>query len=192
VAIGFGAPLSLLELLLLPGPLFVLDVFGGLDRKVSGHDGEKNSGTEFAYLLPGPNWSEGVKEANIFKQVGVEPQSRWDRKHGDDEQDQADNCHCEEQANEAQTGHAEVPHSLPDHEGPEREQDDSNDAKECTHGIQFLLPLCALVQPDIVIVVASLLMLLNADSPETLDTLGFRVVVAFVAVRGIYFGDSER
>ena len=41
------------------------------------------------------------------------------------------------------------------------------------------------------VVVAGLLVLFYADGPETLDSLGFGVVVAFVAVGGVYFGDAE-
>jgi len=141
--------------------------------------------------LPGPDGTERVEEADVFEEVGVEPEARGCGEDGDDEDDQADNGHGEEESDEAEHGHAEVPHALPQHEGPEGEEDNGNDQDEGTGGVQLLLHLQAFVQPNVVVVVVGLLVLLNLDGPQALDALGFGVVVAVVGVL-VDLGDTQR
>lgn len=144
-----------------------------------------------AYLLPCPRGSERVEEADVFEEVGVQPQTRRRGKHCDDEENQPHNGHGEEQADQAQHTHAQVPHALAEEKRPQREQHDGNDEHERTCGIKLLLPLRALVQPNVVVVVVCFLVLLDADGPQALDALGFGVVVAIVGVLRVDLGDAQ-
>ena len=51
-----------------------------------------------SYLLPPPYRFETVKESDIFKQIGKQPESRWSNENGDREQYESEDCHDEEQA----------------------------------------------------------------------------------------------
>lgn len=145
-----------------------------------------------SYLLPCPDRSEGVKEAHVLEQVRIQPQTGRVREHSNDEQDQPHDCHGEEETNKTQHAHAQVPHAEPELHRPQREQHHREDTHKRTDSVQLLLPLRAFVQPDVVAVVVGLLVLLDADGPQTLDALGLRVVVAFMSVFGVDFGDAER
>lgn len=136
----------------------------------------------WTYLLPSPHGAERVEEAHVLEEIRVQPQpgGRGENRH--DEEDQADDGHGEEQANETQHAHAEVPDALPEHEGPQREQDNGDDEHEGAGGVELLLPLRALVQPDVVVVVVGFLVLFDLDGPQALDALGLGVVVALVRV----------
>ena len=76
------------------------------------------------------------------------------------------------------------------HKRPEWEQYDCDNDNESAGSIELLLPLRSLVQPDVVVIVVCFLVLLNLDSPQSLDALGLGVVVPFVCVV-VDFGDAE-
>jgi hypothetical protein len=130
-------------LLLFFGELLVLDVVRSLrNLLVKDTGGSKDRST---YLLPGAPRSERVEKANILEQVRVKPKPRRDGEHCDDEDDQPDDGHSEEQPNETEHAHAEVPYSLPHEKWPEWEQHNCNDKEQRTSSIEFHLPLGALV-----------------------------------------------
>lgn len=122
-------------------------------------------------FLPSPHWAERVEEADILEEVGVEPETRRNSKHGDEEQNQSENGHGEEETQQAQTCHREVPDANAHLVGPDWEEDNGENKRQSSTSIKLRLPLWALVQPDVVEFVASLLLLLNLDVPETLDSL---------------------
>lgn len=143
--------------------------------------------------MPRPQGTERIEEAHVLEQIRVEPEARRDSEHGDDEEYESHNSHSEEQSDQPQHAHTQVPDSLPQHKRPQWEEHNSNDNDQRTHSIQLLLPLRALVQPDIVVVVISFLVLLNLDVPEALDVLLLAVVVALVSRRvALDLGDAER
>lgn len=56
----------------------------------------RERGVSMSYLLPCPHGSERVEEADVLEEIGVQPETRWRREHGDDEEDQSEDCHGEE------------------------------------------------------------------------------------------------
>lgn len=145
----------------------------------------------WAYLLPCPHGPERVEETHILEKVGVQPETGRRGEHCDDEEDQAHDCHGEEESDQAQHAHGKVPDALAEEQRPQREEHHGDDEDKRTRGVQLLLPLRALVQPDVVVVVVGFLVLLDADGPQTLDALGLGVVVAFVTMLGVDLGDAK-
>jgi hypothetical protein len=97
-------------------------------EKVSSHSQRLRDDIAYFFtLMPRPNRLETIKEPNILKQVREEPQARRMCEHGDAEEYQTEDAHNEEQADDAEHGHAKVPHSLPHDERPEREKHDNED-----------------------------------------------------------------
>lgn len=145
-------------------------------------------------LLPPPNGSETVEKADVFEQIWIQPQPRLHREHRHAEQNQAENRHGDEQADQPQHAHTQIPHPDAQLHRPQREHDDRHDGRQRACRIQFLAPLWALVQPDVVEVFVYVLLLLDFDVPETLGALlrlfcrGGRVVVAFMRVG---LGDAQ-
>lgn len=93
------------------------------------------------YFLPTPNGLETVEEADVFEEVGVEPQARGNGEDGDAEEDEAEDGHGEEEGDESHHANAQIPDPDAQLDGPEREHDDRHDDRQRTPGIQFLLEL---------------------------------------------------
>ena len=70
------------------------------------------------YLLPCVDRPERVEETNIFKQIRIEPEARWYREDGDDEDNEPNNRHGEEQSDETEHAHTQVPHALSQEKRP--------------------------------------------------------------------------
>jgi hypothetical protein len=81
--------------------------------------------------MPCPDRPEAVEEAHIFEQIRIKPESRWRHEQSDHKQDQTEYGHCEEQADEAEHAHAEIPHAGPQFVGPQGEE---NDSENGNHG----------------------------------------------------------
>jgi hypothetical protein len=145
---------------------------------------------EISHLLPCPYGSERVEETDVFEQVRVQPESRWRGKDCDDEENEPNNGHAEEQSNEAEHAHTKVPHTLSQEERPEGEENHHNDCQKRASSVHLLFPLRSLVQPDVVVVVVCVLVLLDLDCPQALDALRLGVVVALVRIF-VDLGDSE-
>lgn len=135
------------------------------------------------YLLPTPQRLETVKEPNILKQVGEQPKTRRNSENGDAEQNQTEDRHGKKETEQSHHANTQIPHTLTQHDGPQREQDNGEDTShDCSsHGL--LLPLRTLVQPDVVHHGISLLVLFNLDGPQALGSvLWLGVVVSLVRV----------
>lgn len=117
------------------------------------------------HLLPTPNRPETIKEAHIFKQVRIQPDTRRNDKHRHAEQDESEDGHGEEQPDKAQHSHTQVPHTDPEFDRPQGKQDDGEQNHQGTEGVQFLFPLRSLVQPDEVQAIFDFLLLLNLHRP---------------------------
>lgn len=141
--------------------------------------------------MPGPHWFETVKEAHILEEIREKPETRRMREHGDAEEDEPEDAHDEEEADDAEHAHAEVPHALAHHNGPQRKQYDGENQDEGADGICRVLPLRALVEPHVVHLVVGLLLLLDLDSPQALYSLLLLVVVALVAGIFVDLGHAE-
>ena len=140
--------------------------------------------------MPRPDGLEAVDDRDVLPQVREQPEARRQDKVGDAEEDDAEDGHGEEQAHEAQEAPAEVVAALAQLDGPERVADEGEDDGEGEGGVDLAHDLAALPQPDVVHVVAGLLLRLDAHGPEALGALavwflGARrpVVVALVRVR---------
>lgn len=100
-----------------------------------------------AYLLPSPERSETVKETNVLKQIRVQPQSRRNGEHGNDEEDEAEDGHGEECANQPQHTHTQVPDTQAQLHRPQREHDEGEYNDQRTDSVQLLHDLRAFIQP---------------------------------------------
>lgn len=135
------------------------------------------------YLLPAPERFETVKETNILEQIREQPETRRHSEDSDAEQNQSENRHGEEQPEQTHHTDAEIPHTLTEHNRPKGEEDNGKDTSHNGHGHRLLLPLWAVVQPDVVHHRVDFLVLLNLDGPLALDSvLGFGVIVSFVRI----------
>lgn len=143
--------------------------------------------------MPTPQGLETVKETNVLEQIREQPETRRRSEDGDAEQDQTENGHGEEQPQQTHHADTEVPHTLTEHNRPKREEDHGKNTRHNGRSHCLLLPLRALVQPDIVHHRVDLLVLLDLDGPQTLDTvLGFGVVVSCMRVDLAYPQSEER
>ncbi len=138
--------------------------------------------------MPRPDRLEALDDRDVLPQVREQPEARRQDKVGGAEEDDAEDGHGEEQAHEAQEAPAEVVASLAQLDGPERVADEGKDDGEGEGGVDLAHDLAALPQPDVVHVVAGLLLRLDAHGPEALGALaaflgGRPVVVALVRVR---------
>lgn len=135
------------------------------------------------YLLPAPQGLEAVKEPNVLEQIREQPETRRYSEDGDAEQDQTENGHSEEQSQQTHHADTKVPHTLTKHNRPKGEENHGKDTRHNSSSHCFLLPLRALVQPDIVHHRVDLLVLFDLDGPQALDSvLGLGVVVSCVWV----------
>lgn len=145
------------------------------------------------YLLPAPQGLETVKEPDVLEQIREQPETRRHSEDGDAEQDQSEDGHGKEQSKQAHHANTQVPHTLTEHNRPKGEEDHSKDTGHNGGGHRLLFPLWTLVQPDIVHHRVDLLVLLDLDGPQALDSvLGLGVVVSCVRVDLAHSQGQER
>lgn len=145
---------------------------------------------DWTYLVPGPDGFERVDERDVLPQVRKQPQSRRDDKVGDAEEDDTEYGHEEEQSQQTQEAPAEIVDTLAHLEWPQWVEDNDENGQEGKEGIDLSLDLASLVHPDVVHIVASVLLRHNAHRPETLDALCSLGRVGVTGM-GIGFLDSE-
>jgi len=136
--------------------------------------------------VPCPHRTEGIKEADILKQVRIQPETGRSNDHGDDEQDEPEDAHDEEQSDETEHPHTEVPHTEPEHRRPKRKQYHTEEPHHQSGSGERHGPCSRLVKERVVEVIADILLLLDLDVPLALDALG--VLGAFL----LDFGHAQR
>lgn len=123
------------------------------------------------HIVPCPHRPERIKESHILKQIRVQPQSWRNCHHGDTEQYQAEDTHEDEQSNETQHAHTQIPHAQTHHGWPQREHDETQQRDHHTHGGEHLCPCPRLVEEGIVQFFTDLLLRLDLHVPYALDSL---------------------
>ena len=91
-------------------------------------------------------------ESNIRKQLRKYPNPRTSDHNGNHVEDQTDNTKREEEAEQAQHGDAQIPHTEAHDGRPEREHDASEHDKDHEQAPGVGRPLGALVEPRVVLV----------------------------------------
>lgn len=139
--------------------------------------------------MPAPQRLETVKEPYILEQIGEQPKTGWHRKHRETEQDKTEDRHGEEKTQQAHHAHTEVPHSLAEHDRPQREEYDGEDTRHHGRRHGLLLPLRTLVQPYVMHHGVGFLVLFDLDRPQALDAI-LRLGVVMARV-GIHFAHAQ-
>lgn len=142
-------------------------------------------------FMPSPEWTEAVEEPDILEEVGIQPQARWNQEEGEDEKYETEDGHGEKQADQPHRSHGEIPHTLPQDERPQREENGGKDCKENNTGPDLGLPLWPFVQPHVMHHRVKVLLLFDLDLPQPFDSFllfWFGVVVSFM---GVFLGHSE-
>ena len=139
--------------------------------------------------MPSPNRLEALHDTDILPQVREQPETRRQHKVGDAEQNDAEDGHGKEQAQKHQEAPAEIVHALAHLERPQRVQHDGENHQQRKRRVHLAHHLATLPQPDVIHVVAGVLLRLDAHRPEPLDALaaavrllGRRVIVPLVRV----------